>query len=98
MALHKVHFYSYKKYGTFSCCDFKTDYTCTKTLSYTAVLVLNKNIYRYQAIFLPSVLIDIEISGHGGFPRESFQTLSQVLVLSRKVKKYGVSALAVSEI
>ena len=47
---------------------------------------------------MPSVSIDIEISGHGCFPRESFQTLSQGLVVSRNVNKYGVSALAVSEI
>ena len=30
-------------------------------------------------------------------PRETFQTLSQVLVVSRNVNKYGVSTLAVSE-
>ena len=39
----------------------------------------------------------IEISGHRCFPGETFQTLSQVLVVSRNVNKYGVSALAVSE-
>ena len=41
--------------------------------------------------------IDIEISGHRCCPGETFQTLSQVLVASGNVKKYGVSALAVNE-
>ena len=63
----------------------------------TVVLVSNNNIYRYQTIFLPSVSIDIEISGHGCFSRETFQTISRDLVVSRNVNKYGISTLAVSE-
>ena len=46
---------------------------------------------------MPFVSIDIEISGHRCFPGETFQTLLQVLVVSRNINKYGVSALAVSE-
>ena len=46
---------------------------------------------------MPSVSIDIEISGHGCFPVETFQSLSQVLVVSPNVNKYGVSTLMVSE-
>ena len=61
------------------------------------MLVSNNNIYRYQTIFLPSVSINIKISGHLCFPRETFQTISQVLVVFRNINKYGVSALAVSE-
>ena len=33
-------------------------------------------IYRYQTKFLPSVSINIEISDHRCFPRETFQTLA----------------------
>ena len=62
------------------------------------MLVLNNNMYiDIKPYFLPFVSIDIEISGHRCFPGETFQTLSQVLVVSRNINKYGVSALALSE-
>ena len=62
------------------------------------VLVSNENIYTdikphfyllYQSI-LKYRIMDVF--------QESFQTLSQVLVVSQKVNRYGVSALSVSEI
>ena len=61
------------------------------------VLVSNKNIYinikPYFYLLYRSILkcqvMDVF--------RESFQTLSQVLVISRNVNRYGVSALAVCE-
>ena len=65
---------------------------------YRVVLVLINNIISISNHIFASVSIDIEISGHGCFPRKSFRTLSRVLEVSRNVNKYGASGLAVSEI
>ena len=65
---------------------------------YTIVLVSNNNMYIDINHIFASVSMDIEISGHGCFPRKSFQTLSRVFEVSRNENKYGASGLAVSEI
>ena len=67
------------------------------TNHFLVVLVSNKNIYIDIKPDFPSVSIDIEISGHEMFPRDTFQIFSQVLVGSQNVNKYGVSVLVVSE-
>ena len=68
-------------------------YNCKKYHILEVVLVSNNNMY----IDIKPYFFNIEISGHEMFPRYAFQTLSQVLVVSRNVNKYGVSALAISE-
>ena len=64
----------------------------------SSVGIKYKYVCRYQTIFLPSISIAIEISGHEMLSwGETFQTLLRGLVDSRNVNKYGVSALAVGE-
>ena len=63
----------------------------------TVVFVSNNNIYINIKLYFCSVhrsILKYRVIDVFG---ETFQTFSQVLVVSRNVNKYGISALVVSE-
>ena len=66
-------------------------------VEYMIVLVSNNNIFiNIKPYFFLSYRSKLKYRVIDVF-RETFQTLSQVLVVSQNVNKYGVSALAVSK-